>query len=139
MVDVQLCAMEVGGTSYVIDLLRVEEIVHPLPVVPVPRAPPFVKGVVPYRGDVVPVVDVRERMGVARMVSTKERLVVCRVGRRRLGLLVDAVRQVLRVSRYTLRASPLAAAAGSTPFVLGVCGDAPKLHLLLDVKALVEE
>jgi purine-binding chemotaxis protein CheW len=104
--------------------------------------------VVKLRGDVLPVVDVRRRLGVepaphqptpSGRTRSRERLVVCRIGSRRVGFVVDAVTQVLKVPRSTLRPAPLATRPGSRPHVLGVCGERDALKLLLDVKALIEE
>lgn len=145
---VQLCVVRLGGEAYALDLKRVDEIL-PVPVVtPVPRAPAFLEGVARLRGEVLPVVDARKRLGVsATALATTpsgkprrtERLVVCRIGRRRVGLLVDAVLAVRRVPRQLLRPAPLAARPGEAPHVLGVVGEGAQLTLLLDVKALVEE
>ncbi|MCC6332600.1 MAG: purine-binding chemotaxis protein CheW [Myxococcales bacterium] len=143
----QLCVLRVGAEEYVVDLSRVDEIL-PIPeVTPVPRAPGFVEGVVKLRGEVVPVVDVRKRLGVlpgqgqvltpSGKPRNRERLLVCRIGRRRVGFLVDAVTHVLKVPRASLRPAPLASGPGRQPHVLGVCGEAGQLKLLLDVKALV--
>jgi purine-binding chemotaxis protein CheW len=144
----QLCVWRVGGELYAVDLRRVEEII-PLPAItPVPRAPRFLEGVVRLRGEVLPVVDVRKRLGVAPAPATRspsgrprsrERLVVCRLGTRRVGFVVDAVTQVIRVERAGLKPAPLAERPGARPHVLGVCGEPGALKLLLDVKALVVE
>lgn len=152
--DVQLCVLEVAGDDYVIDIRRVEEIIAVPPLTPVPKAPRFLEGVIRLRGEVLPVLDVRRRLGVPTPVERgagprerrRERLVVCRVGTRRIGLVVDAVTHVVKVARASLRPAPLAASPGRAPHVLGVCGDgapaAPprgKLRLLLDVKTLLTE
>lgn len=144
---VQLCVLEVGAETYVIDLKRVDEILPAQPPTPVPKAPLFLEGVVKLRGEIVPVVDVRKRLGVApkvtattdRRLKRRERLVVCRLGRRRVGFLVDAVTRVVRVERSELKPAPLTASPGRTPHVLGVCGDPGHLKLMLDLLSLVEE
>lgn len=146
---VQLCVVRIGAESWAIDLRRVDEILRVPPVTAVPRAPAFLAGVVKLRGEVLPVVDTRARLGVppglvdARTPSGKakrtERLLVCRIGRRRVGFVVDAVTQVRRVPRTTLRAAPLASRPGQAPHVLGVVGEGEALTLLLDVKALLVE
>jgi purine-binding chemotaxis protein CheW len=144
---VQLCVLEVGAESYVIDLKRVDEILPAQAPTPVPKAPAFLEGVVKLRGEIVPVVDVRKRLGVApkaagstdRRQKRRERLVVCRLGRRRVGFLVDAVTRVVRVERADLKPAPLTAAPGRTPHVLGVCGEPGQLKLMLDLLSLVEE
>ena len=146
---IQLCVVRIGAESYAVDLRRVEEIL-PVPVLtPLPRAPRFLEGVVRLRGEVVPVVDARKRLEVTSTAvqalkpsgkpKRTERLVVCRIGARRIGMLVDGVTQVQRVLRSSLRPAPLANRPGFAPHILGVTGEGEHLTLLLDVKALLTE
>lgn len=146
---IQLCVVHIGAESYAVDLKRVEEIL-PVPVLtPLPRAPTFLEGVVRLRGEVLPVVDARKRLQVTSVATPAlkpsgkpkrtERLVVCRIGTRRVGVLVDAVTQVQRVQRNSLRPAPLANRPGAAPHVLGVTGEGDHLTLLLDIKALLTE
>lgn len=143
----QLCVWRVGTEDFVVDLRRVDEILHVPSVTSVPKAPSFLEGVVKLRGDVLPVVDVRKRLGVTPLeraplgprARSRERLVVCRIGTRRVGFIVDAVTQVLKVAKSALRPAPLTARPGASAHVLGVCGEPNALKLLLDVKALIEE
>lgn len=146
---VQLCVWRVGSEHYAVDLRRVEEIIPLPPLTQVPRAPSFLEGVVRLHNEVLPVVDVRKRLRVpatpraSRSPSgqprSRERLVVCRLGARKVGFVVDAVTQVLKVPRSGLKPAPLAERPGERPHVLGVCGEPGSLKLLLDVKALVTE
>jgi purine-binding chemotaxis protein CheW len=143
--DVQLCVLEIGSESYVIDLRRVEEILPLQTTTPVPRAPDFLEGVVKLRGEIVPVVDVRKRLGVAprsagsndKRLLRRQRMIVCKLGRRRVGFLVDAVSRVLKVTRSEIEPAPLTASPGRAPHVLGVVGEPGQLRLLLDVVSLV--
>lgn len=146
---IQLCVLRIGAETYAIDLKRVDEILPVPPLTPLPRAPSFLEGVTKLRGEVLPVVDARKRLGVEGLGTSAltpsgkpkktERLVVCRVGTRRLGVLVDAVTQVRRVLLSELKPAPLASRPGAPVHVLGVAGDASSVMLLLDVKALIEE
>lgn len=151
----QLCVWRVGREDYVVDLRRIDEILSVPQVTRVPRAPSFLDGVVKLRGDVLPVVDVRKRLSdpsqplandpatqvltPSGKVKLRERLVVCRIGTRRVGFIVDAVTQVMKVARSALRPAPLTNRPGGRPHVLGVCGESDALKLMLDVKALVSE
>jgi purine-binding chemotaxis protein CheW len=144
---VQLCAFRIGGEDYAVDVMRVREIIHPLPITPVPRAPAFVEGVVRLRGEVIPVLDVRKRLGVeARPQTRKTRFLLVDIAGRRIGLVVDEVSEVLRLPRSELRPAPPLGPPGAPRFFLGVCGGeagaptrgAPRLHLLLNVKALLD-
>jgi purine-binding chemotaxis protein CheW len=151
---VELCAFRVGDEEYVLDVRRVREIVQPLPVLPVPRAPEWMEGVVNLRGEVVPVLDVRRRLGLPAAPRTRRtKLLVVTVGGRVIALLVDGVSEVVRVARSGIGPPPGVATGGARLF-LGVCGArgtaprpgredegrtaAPRLRLLLNVKALLE-
>ncbi len=143
---VQLCTFRIGGEDYALDIMRVREIIQPLPITPVPRAPAFVEGVIRLRGDVIPVLDVRKRLGVPATPPTrKSRFLIVNVAGRRIGLVVDEVREVLRIPRSDIRAAPSLGAPGAPRFFLGVCGGdgaagrgAAALRLLLNVKALLD-
>jgi purine-binding chemotaxis protein CheW len=139
----ELCAVRAGEEEYLVDLRRVREIVAPLPVTPVPRSPEFIDGVCHLRGEVVPVVDLRKRLGVeVRPFGRRARFVLVRVAGQVLALAVDAVTEVLRVPLREIR--PAAGLGGDGPrFFLGVCAAAARrgpgrLRLLLNVKALLE-
>lgn len=147
---VQLCTFRIGGEDYAIDIMRVREIIRPLPITPIPRAPAFVEGVVRLRGEVIPVLDVRKRLGVAQApLGRKGRFLLVNVAGRRIGLVVDEVCEVLRLPRSDIRAAPPLGDADAPRFFLGVCGGegAPgagrrggpaRLRLLLNVKALLD-
>ena len=119
---VQLCAFAAGGEEYLIDLRRVREIVPPVPITSVPGAPEFVEGVIHLRGAVIPVVDVRRRLGVApRLHGRQARFLLVEVARQLLALVVDEVVEVVRVPRSELEPTAgLSGAAGPRLF-LGVC------------------
>lgn len=148
---VQLCAFRIGGVDYALDIMRVREIIPPRPITPVPRAPAFVEGVIRLRGEVIPVLDVRRRLGLpAEPYGRRTRFLVVNVARRRIGLVVDDVCEVLRVPRVELRAAPALGGEGGPRFFLGACGGegassargrrggAGRLRLLLNVKALLD-
>ena len=135
---VQLCAFLVGGEELVVDLMRVKDIVAPLPLTRVPHAPEPIEGVIHLRGAVVPVVDVRRRLGLPRLGATrKAKVLICTVGGRRLGLCVDAVTEVLRIPRSQIRPAPAMLTRGRPGLFAGVCGPPERLKLLLDIKALL--
>jgi purine-binding chemotaxis protein CheW len=148
----QLCTFRIGGEDYAIDIMRVREIIQPLPITPVPRAPAFVEGVIRLRGEVIPVVDVRKRFGLAASAPTrKTKFLVVHVAGRRLGLVVDEVTEVVRLPRGDLRPAPSLVGLDAPRFFLGVCGgeqapaaggrrgsSAARLRLLLNVKALLD-
>jgi purine-binding chemotaxis protein CheW len=141
----------VSGEDFAVDIMRVREIIPPEPLTPVPEAPAHVAGVIRFRGEVVPVVDLRRRLGLRPSEpSRRARYILVKVAGGLLGLMVDEVREVLRLTRDDLRPAPAALDATGTRLFLGVCdgergtargerhGGAGRLHLLLNVKALID-
>lgn len=131
----QLCVFRVGPKELVLDIMRVQEILPALDTTQVPNAPAPIEGVANLRGAVVPVVDLRKVFDVAITPTPKERLLMCRVGRRLVGLRVDAVTQVVRVGLSQLRPAPMATERG---YIIGVCTVGDRLLPMLDVKALLQ-
>lgn len=91
-----LVGFEVGGIRYAIDIHRVSEIIRPLSVIELPHMPRTVLGVCDHRGDVVPVVDLRQRFGLRpeRHLPHHRRWIVVNRGRRLVALVVDRVTEV---------------------------------------------
>jgi purine-binding chemotaxis protein CheW len=134
---VQLCVFLAGKEEFALDLMRVEEILPPQRITPVPGAPAFIEGVVNLRGKIIPVIDVRKRLKSGTPpLRFRPKLLVCLVGRRRVGLMVDGVSEVMRVRKSTLQPAPSLLSSGATPHIVGVCGPPERLRLLFNVKAL---
>ena len=139
---VQLCAFFVGPVEYVIDIMRIDEILLPQRVTPVPNAPAWVEGVMNLRGAMVPVVDLRKRLGIthgAPPARMKPKWLVTLIGRRRVALIVDGVSEVVRVTPAELKPVPPFVTQGVNPAVIGACGAADRMKLLLNVKVLLQE
>jgi purine-binding chemotaxis protein CheW len=151
---VELCTFCIAGEDYAVDIMRVREIINPLPLTPVPRAPAFVEGVIRLRSEVIPVVDVRKRFGLPAAPPTrKTKFIVVRIGGRRIALVVDEVTEVVRLERSQIRPAPTFSEDRAPRFFLGVCGGeggaartpgpggrrgSGRLRLLLNVRALLE-
>jgi len=92
-----LVGFQVGEVRYAVDIFRVREIIHPLPLVGLPHAPPVVIGVADHRGEVVPVVDLRLRFGLPAIDAAKSaraKWIIVDIDDRSVGLLVDFVTDV---------------------------------------------
>jgi purine-binding chemotaxis protein CheW len=120
---VQLVVFRVGTEEYGLDILRIKEIINPLRITPVPRAPAFVEGVVELRGTIVPVVDMRKRFDLpATPLGRRGKYVIVGIMGRVVGLVVDGVAETLRVPRPDVKSPPeLFADALAAEFFDGVC------------------
>lgn len=126
---VDVCAFWVGDSVYGIDVARVDEILPRVVPLPVADAPPHVEGVVHVHGTAVPIVDLRRLLPPGTPPRTaKPKVILVRVGRRRVGLRVDGMAGVRRYRDADIRPG------GAVPAVLGVTTDECRL---LDVRGLL--
>jgi len=134
---VQLAAFFVGDEEYVVDILRVREIIRPVPITPVRRGPKFVEGVINLRGTVVPIVDLRRRFGLESDESAHRKIIILSAEGRPLGLIVDRVTEVVRVPRSQIRPAPGLLDPQRAPYFMGVCQHGDRVLILLNVENVV--
>ncbi len=134
---VQLAAFSVGDEEYVVDIMRVREILRPVPVTPVRRGPKFVEGVINLRGTVIPVVDLRRRFELKADDHPRRRILIVSVDGRLVGLVVDRVTEVVRTERSAIRRAPALVGPDRAPYFLGICPHKGRTLILLNVKAVV--
>jgi purine-binding chemotaxis protein CheW len=124
-----------GKEEYGIEILDVQEIKGYSPVTPIPNAPGHVKGLMNLRGAVVPVVDLRARFGMpAQDYTPFTVIIVVKVGSKVVGLIVDAVSDVLDVNADQLEATPDCGATVDTSFLTGLAHAGERLIGLLEVE-----
>jgi purine-binding chemotaxis protein CheW len=124
-----------GREEYGAPIGWVREVVRVGEVTRVPQAPPHVRGVANLRGRVLPVVELRTRLGLeAATLTPRSRIVVVEVRGRILGLLVDAVSQVMRVPVTAVTAAPDEVLSAQTDYITGVAQLGSRLIILLDLE-----
>lgn len=124
--------------EYGVDILRVQEIKGFTAVTPLPNTPPHIRGVMNLRGTVVPVIDLRSRFGMPEHPYDKFTvIIVLTVGTRVVGLVVDAVSDVLEMADVGVDATPDLGAGVDTSFLRGVCRSGERLVMLLDIDQVV--
>jgi purine-binding chemotaxis protein CheW len=102
-----LVGFAVGDVHYAIPIGKVKEIANPIAVVALPHAPHAIVGVADYRGEVVPVVDLRARFGLpTAQVTRRTKWIIVEVGGRLVALVVDSVTEVFGTGGAGLRPAP---------------------------------
>ena len=135
-----LVGFTIADVHYAIDIQRVREILNPLPIVPLPHAPPAVLGVADHRGEVVPVLDVRRRFGLPPGVATRRtKWIVVDVGERFVGLLVDSVSDVFGAAEPDQRSVPEIGVGDAARGIAAVYAYAGELVFVLDVDSIAAE
>lgn len=137
----QLVSFELGSEEFGVDIALVQEIVRLPEITKVPGAPEFVEGVVNLRGKIIPVIDLRRRFRMpARQESRSTRIVIMSLESRTIGIIVDGVREVLRVSSDAIDATPeMVVSTLDASFLTGIVKLEGRLLLLLDVTHVLQE
>ncbi len=138
----EVLAFRLGAEEYGIDILRVQEIRGHEPPTRVAGAPPFIKGVLNLRGVIVPVVDLRLRFGLQDApVNEFTVVIVLNVAGRTVGVVVDAVSDVLELDPAQVRPAPEMPLAADAGCITGLgtvkSGDAERMLILMDIDKLM--
>jgi purine-binding chemotaxis protein CheW len=130
----QVALFELGGETYGLDIGTVHEIIRMQPITRVPKAPFYVEGVINLRGKVIPVVDMRKRFGLETSDRTKNnRIVVVAISGTTIGIIVDAVTEVLRIPNASVEAASSIVTAGETDYLQGIAKLGDRMVILLDL------
>jgi|GEM_PF-509084 len=136
--DNQLVVLCLAKELYGVGIAAVSEIIMLQPITYVPRAPAFVEGVTNLRGKVLPVIDLRKRFGLAQQPNTKEtRIVVAEINHTLVGLIVDAVTQVLRVPAGAVEPPSPVVTTVDSAFISGIAKVGSQLIILLDLEKVL--
>jgi purine-binding chemotaxis protein CheW len=126
--------------EYGLELYKIQEICGYAPITPIPNLPPHVRGVMNLRGTVLPVIDLRMKFRLAAVEYNKFTvIVIARVESKTVGLLVDAVSDVLQVAPEQMRSAPDFGTAVDTRFIQGVFETRDRLAVAVDLEKLLTE
>lgn len=117
----ELIAFRLGEQEFCVDIMSVRDIRGWTPTTPLPHSSDYVKGVINLRGAVLPVVDLSARLGFAATEpSARHVIIITQVGSQTVGLLVDAVSDILTVNSGAIQATPNVASDLARSFMKGV-------------------
>lgn len=139
----QFLSFTLGREEYGVDILRVQEIRSWEPVSRIPNVPAYEKGVVNLRGAIVPIIDLRERFQLGRTQYSSTTVVVvlqAQIGEktRVMGVVVDAVSDVVDVEIKHIQVAPNFGAKVSTEFINGLVSVNGRMVMLLDIDKLLK-
>lgn len=133
----QFLTFQLADEQFGIDILRVQEIKGLTHLTQIPNVPPYIKGVMNLRGTVVPVVDLRHRFSMpAAAYNQFTVIIIVTVGQKVMGLVVDAVSDVLNVGETELEQLPELGGV-DTAFITGMAKSSDRLIALLDIDRLL--
>ena len=134
----QLVGFKVEREFFGVPIAAVKEIIRVPDITPVPDTPEFVEGVVNLRGRIVPVIDMRRRVGVLAAERTRgNRILVLELAGKMVGLIVDSASDIIKISEDAIEPPPDIVSSIGAEYVTGVGKLEGKLIVLLDLTRLL--
>ena len=134
----EFLTFRLGAEEYGIDILKVQEIRSYEQPTRIANAPAFIKGVVNLRGVIVPIVDLRLKLGCETAdYNSFTVVIVLNVKGRVVGAVVDSVSDVLALDKDTIKPAPEMSSAVDTSFITGIASVAERMLILMDIEGLM--
>lgn len=135
--DVQLVTFKVAGQDFAFNIFQVERILRYEAPAPLPKAPDFLEGVLRYQGVAVPLVDLRKRLGVAAPLREETRTVILEWEGGKLGVVVDAVTEVLQVGAPQITSPPKFVKGLAAEYITGLVVKDSRTIIVLNTARLL--
>jgi len=127
-----------GEEEYGVDILKVQEIRGYDTITRMPDAPDFIKGVINLRGTIVPVVDMRIKFKLGKIVYDEFTvMIILNLGRRVVGMVVDGVSDVMQLNPDQIRPAPEFGGGVNTKYITGLGALEQRMLILVDIEKLM--
>lgn len=136
----QWVTFKLEGETYGINVMQVQEVLRYTEIAPVPGAPEYVLGIINLRGNVVTVIDTRHRFGLnSAEVSENTRVVIIEADQHVVGIMVDAVAEVVYLNQSEIDNAPNVGNDETSKFIQGVCNKNDELLILIDLNNMLSD
>jgi purine-binding chemotaxis protein CheW len=126
----------IGDEIFGMGIERIVEILKLQKIFTIPGLPEFLSGVMSVRGNIVPVIDLRRRFGL-KPSGKKERIIMVRYGKEKIGFLVDDIKEILSLSPEEIRTPPSIFKGFKTEYLTGLGKHAESIIILLNIDNLL--
>lgn len=135
--SLQLVSFRLGQEEYGIEITKVQEIILMGEITRLPQTPLYIKGLINLRNTVIPIMDLRLRFGLPPQEPTQEtRIMVVNVRGKTMGIIVDAVNEVLRIAKDQIDSPPPTVSGAGREYLSGLVKMDDRLLILLDIEKL---
>ncbi len=137
----QYIVVQIGSEKYGIDISYVDNIVRMQKITRVPKAQPYFKGIINLRGEIVPVMSIRKKMGLEEDVETgASRIIILKIEEKgSLGVMVDSVNEVVNLTEDQIETNNITSSYGRETFINGIGKNGDQLISLFEINAIIDE
>jgi len=136
--ETQLVVFVLASEEFACNIADVREVLKMIRITPLPRSLDFVEGVINLRGEVIPVIDLRKRFNLPAVDRTEEsRIIIVEVEERMVGLTVDSVSEVIRLSNKQIQEAPNQVAGEQTNLIMGVGKIDERMLIILNLERIL--
>lgn len=133
----QLISFKIEDEEYGVNILDVIEVIRLPQVKKLPKSPDFLKGIINLRGEVIPIVDLRQRFGLGEIENDdKKRTIIVKVEERKVGMIVDSVSKVIRVNAEEIKDPVNFNSLINSNYITGIVMLDERLIILLDIMSI---
>lgn len=137
--EVQVVAFKLRKEEYGVSILNVQEIKNLTDITRVPFAPEYIKGVINLRGSVLPVIDLKKRIGLEEMPYTEStRIVIMKIDEISIGMIVDAVTEVLSIDPMHIDTTKSISDNDGNRFISGIGNINDRLVIMLNLDEIID-
>ncbi len=136
----QWVTFQLAGETYGVNVMQVQEVLRHSEIAPVPGAPGYVIGIINLRGNVVTVIDTRNRFNLTPgEITDNTRIVIIEADQHVIGILVDSVAEVVYLKQSEIETAPNIGNEESAKFIQGVCHKNNELLILIELNKLLTD
>jgi purine-binding chemotaxis protein CheW len=134
----QLVSFHIGDAEFAVDILNIQGINRMIEVTTVPNSPDYIDGIINLRGKVIPIVNLRRRLGMPEKEHDKNtRFIVVEVMQKVIGFIVDSVNEVLRINKSITEPPPEMVAGVDSKFITAIGKLEDRLLILINLEKIL--
>ncbi|MEF3254659.1 MAG: chemotaxis protein CheW [Deferribacterales bacterium] len=130
----QYVTFNLDSEKYAMDIMFIEEIIRVTEITEVPRAPEFIEGIINIRGKVIPVVDLKKKLGLGSISQDNNtRIIITNIRNKKVGFLVDAVNEVIRIDSSEIEPTPAVTMTLDSSYIVGMAKTDKGMIIIIDI------
>jgi len=140
MVEIKVVTFKVGDEEYAIDIMKIDSVSEMMKIMHLPGLPSFILGVSNLRGEVIPVINTRTKFSISEKENNlNDRIVVVYINDKKVGIVVDEVREVLTLTPEQISEPPSTVGGLKAKFISAIAKLEGRMLIILDIDKIINE